>query len=129
MTAPSLPQLALSAGASIGRYFSIVTSLPSALLTIFIYTLIASGAWSGEPDWAVAAERISSLGIGQVALLLVVSLAVGVPSHPLQFALVQLLEGYWGAGSLGRALRAWRTSWYRRQFFELADRRCSAAAS
>jgi hypothetical protein len=119
MTAPSLQQTAVSLASSVGRYFSVVTVLPSTLLTSYTFVLIASGAWSGRPDWASAARELAGLSLGQVAALLVVVLTIGVVSHPLQFALVQLLEGYWGSGAMARQFRRWRTASYVRRFFYL----------
>jgi hypothetical protein len=40
-----------------------------------------------------------------VALLALLGVAVGVVLHPLQFTMVQLLEGYWGLGRLAVRLR------------------------
>lgn len=120
MSAASLPDLALRAGSAVGRYFSVVTVLPSALLVMFIYTLNASGAWAGAPRWSTAGTAFSDLGIGRVLLLLVVSLALSVVTHPLQFALVQLFEGYWGSTALAIAVRTQKTAAHRRRHTQLS---------
>jgi hypothetical protein len=95
-------------GSAIGRYFSIVSFIPSLFLLGFTFALIESGAWSGtgEPDWARAGNAFTHLG--NIALLILISIAFGVAVHPVQFALVQLFEGYWGTGRLAQRARAAR---------------------
>lgn len=95
-------------GGAIGRYFSIVSFIPSLFLIGFTFALIESGSWSGsgEPDWARAGNAFTDLG--NLALLTLVSIALGVVVHPVQFALVQFFEGYWGTGSLAQRARVAR---------------------
>jgi hypothetical protein len=95
-------------GGAIGRYFSIVSFIPSLFLIGFTFALIESGAWSGsgEPDWARAGNAFTHLG--NLAVLILVSIALGVVVHPVQFALVQFFEGYWGTGRLAQRARAAR---------------------
>src|SRR6202034_1644617 len=72
------------------------------------FVLIASGAWSGtgEPDWARAGNAFTHLG--DLALITLISIAFGVVVHPVQFALVQFFEGYWGTGRLAQRARVAR---------------------
>jgi hypothetical protein len=93
---------------AIGRYFSIVSFIPSLFLVGFTFVLIKSGAWSGagEPDWVKAGNSLAHFG--NLALLALVSIALGVIVHPIQFALVQFFEGYWGVGTLAKRIRAAR---------------------
>ncbi len=95
-------------GSAIGRYFSIVSFIPSFLLTGFTFALIQSAAWSGDgtPDWSRAGGAFTHLG--DLALLILISIALGVAVHPVQFALVQFFEGYWGAGKLAQRVRVAR---------------------
>ena len=83
-------------GGAIGRYFSIVSFIPSLFLAAFTFALIESGSWSGSggPDWVRAGNAFTHLG--NLVLLTLISIALGVVVHPVQFALVQLFEGYWG---------------------------------
>ncbi len=85
-------------GSAVGRYFSVVSFIPSLFLTGFAFALIESGAWSGSGslDWARAGSAFTH--IGDLALLTLLSIAIGVAVHPIQFALVQFFEGYWGTG-------------------------------
>lgn len=95
-------------GGAIGRYFSIVSFIPSLFLIGFTFALIESGSWggSGGPDWARAGNAFTHLG--NLALLTLISIALGVVVHPVQFALVQFFEGYWGTGSLAQRARVAR---------------------
>lgn len=95
---------------SIGRYFSLISVLPSMLLVLYLYVLIASGAWSGDPQPARVVPATADLGLGSVTLLVVASLGLGLILHPLQFAFVQILEGYWGPGAIVARIRAVRMS-------------------
>ena len=105
MTAPqaSKPENALAA--TVGRYFTVVSLVPSLLLVAFITVLARSGAWSHEPDFGAGISALTRLGVGGTFVLILAALALGAVLHPLQFPLVQFLEGYWGVGSFWRALR------------------------
>lgn len=100
---------------AVGRYFTIISIVPSLLLAVFVYLLVQSGASEHPPNWSSAFEKLGELGIGGTFVLLVSAAALGLVLHPLQFALVQLLEGYWGQSSLGSALRAHRIRWHVRR--------------
>lgn len=110
-------------GSAIGRYFSLVSFIPSLFLAGFTFMLIESGAWSSgkAPDWTKAGQEFTHLG--NLALLILVSIALGVIVHPIQYALVQFFEGYWGTGALRQRVRVTRIRHYRgrwtRQFDDL----------
>jgi hypothetical protein len=108
-----------SVGGAIGRYFSLVSFIPSLFLAGFTFTLIESGAWSGEPNWATAGDAL--MHIGDLALLTLVSIALGVIVHPIQFALVQFFEGYWGTGRLRQRARVARIRHYRKRWTRQVD--------
>ena len=136
-----LSQIATSTRDSIGRYFSLVSALPSAILVAWAVLLVESGAWSGRPDPVAAVRGFAGLGISGVAGLGLASLVLGIVLHPVQFAFVQFLEGYWGVSPLGRRLRLVRIRhhWERldelraesdrlaEQISRLADRRAMMA--
>jgi hypothetical protein len=96
----------LGTGASVGKYFSIVSVLPSSVFVAWCYFLFAAGSWSGVPSLATLANnnpvKHPEYGIGA----LVLTLAIAVIGHPAQFALVQLVEGYWGSSRPAKNLRA-----------------------
>lgn len=132
MGAPSLAEVALGAGSWIGRYFGLVSAIPSALVVTFIYALIKSGAWTGPPDWGKAADALQSLSLGELSLLLLMSLALALLMHPLQFALTQVLEGYWGTTYVARSLAAARIRHHRvrrTKLEELRNQRLGALAT
>jgi hypothetical protein len=93
------------AGRAIGNYFSIVSFIPSLFLTGLIFAFIEAGAWSaqGKLDWVRAGNALTN--VGHLALLALVSMALGIALHPLQFALVQFFEGYWGNSRLAQRAR------------------------
>jgi hypothetical protein len=101
----SLAELATGARSTIGRYFNLVSAVPSAMLVAFVFLLVSSGAWSGQPNASRAFHAVSGINLGTVAALSAAAFTVGLAIHPLQFALVQFYEGYWGDSEI--AQRAW----------------------
>jgi len=95
-------------GQAIGRYFSVVSVLPSVLLVIYIFLLSASGSLHHPPNWDAAFTAIRNLGLVGAGLLAVVGIALALVLHPLQFGMVQFLEGYWGVGRWAQQVRASR---------------------
>lgn len=116
-----LSQIATSAKDSIGRYFGVVSVLPSSMLVAWIVLLVGSGAWSGPPDVAAAFREFGDLGVSGAAGLVLASLALGVVLHPVQFAFVQFLEGYWGTSRLARRLRYLRIKQHGERLAEARD--------
>jgi hypothetical protein len=80
----------------IGRYFAAVSFTSSLTLVTAVAGIAASGAFRGTPSVDSIVATFHSLGIQDVALLGLAAVVVGLALHPLQFAMVQLLEGYWG---------------------------------
>lgn len=110
----------LSAGQRIGRYFSLVTLIPSLFLVAWIYILISSGALSARPSLKHISSELSSHWSVSAALgLALASLAVAVVLHPLQFATTRLLEGYWGTSPLAIAAMKSRIIHHRKRRREL----------
>jgi hypothetical protein len=86
----------LSIGERIGRYFTMVSLIPSLFLVLWTYILIASGAPSGHPELHNITVALSHWSVSKAAAVVLISLAVATVLHPLQFITTQLLEGYWG---------------------------------
>lgn len=99
---------------SIGRYLSVISVVPSSLYVVFVYLLITSGSWHHPPDWSHAFMLLGHLGVAGIALLALFSIGLGVFLHPVQFALVQFFEGYWGTGPIAQAVRYQRIRRYQR---------------
>ena len=118
----------VSAGAAqvIGRYFSVISVIPSSLYVTFVYVLIASGSWRHPPDWTHAFASLERVGIGGFAFLALFSIGLGVFIHPIQFATVQLLEGYWGTGPIAQKIRTQRILHYQAHCRELNRKRNTA---
>jgi hypothetical protein len=113
-----MADLASIAGAtreSIGRYFSLVSAIPSFILTVWTFLLIRSGAWWHSPDVSQAIGALSGLGFSGVAALTFATIVTGLVLHPLQFTFVQLTEGYWGSGQIATEARSRRMWWYWRR--------------
>jgi hypothetical protein len=90
---------------SIGRYFSVVSFIPSALYVLFVYLLVASGSWHHPPDWNHAFLSLGHLGVDGVILLTLLGVGLGIFIHPIQFAIVQFFEGYWGTWPISQVIR------------------------
>lgn len=99
---------------SIGRYFSVVSFIPSSLYVLFVYLLVASGSWNNRPDWNHAFMSLGHLGVSGIALLVFLGIGLGIFIHPIQFAIVQFFEGYWGTQSIPQAIRYQRIVRYQR---------------
>ena len=99
---------------SIGRYFSVVSFIPSSLYVLFVYLLVASGSWHNPPDWNHAFVSLGHLGVDGIALLTFLGVGLGIFIHPIQFAIVQFFEGYWGTRSIPQAIRYQRIVRYQR---------------
>ncbi len=101
-------ELALGGASQLGRAFRIVGVMPALVLVLYIFALLASRTIEG----GLALERLPSalndVGFAGLSFLLLAALAVAFLLQPLQFATVQLLEGYWGVSSLGHNARVVR---------------------
>lgn len=120
--APSVTDVALSAGSKIGRYFSIVTLVPSLFLTLWVYALFASDAWRHAPNLGQLGHRLSTWTFAGVTWVVLAALLVGMFIHALLFPTVQLLEGYWGSSALARGLAKVRIDHYRKKHRRINDR-------
>lgn len=123
----SLADFTNSATQSIGRYFSVVSVIPSSLLVTFSYLLIASGSLEAQPNWSHALESLTHPGLGGLGALTFASIAIALTLHPIQFAIVQFYEGYWGNWDIFQRLRIQRIMRYRRIYQELQTRQVEAA--
>ena len=116
-----LASIAVESGRSIGRYFTVISLVPSLLFVLYIYGLLAAGALSGsfQPIRAVhAAERLSVI---EIVALFLAALLLGLILHPFQFSMTQFLEGYWGDKGVGRKAARRRILHYRSVVLGLDD--------
>lgn len=122
MATPSIAGAALTAGSKLGKYFSIVTMVPTLFLVLWTYLLIKSDAWHGEPNLEALGIRLTEWSIPQVAWLLLATFVLALFLHPLQFATVQLLEGYWGSSTVALGAMRLRIAHHRTRAQRLAAR-------
>jgi hypothetical protein len=76
--------------------FLLVSVLPTLALSSIILLLVLSGAPHHAPNFSTAVTRIEHLTGNQIGLLLFAAVIAGVLLYPLQFSMIQILEGYWG---------------------------------
>ncbi len=111
---------ALSVGQRIGRYFNLVSMIPSLFLVLWIYVLVCSGALSGGPSLEHMRAQLSAhWSVGTVLGLVLASFAIAMVLHPLQFVTTQVLEGYWGTTPLAIAAMNIRIVHHRKRRREL----------
>lgn len=122
MATPSFPEAALTAGSAIGRYFSIVTVVPTLFLVLWTYVLLSSDAWAGSPNVRALGTQLGELSVAKVAWLLVITMVLAFFLHPLQFATVQVLEGYWGVSHVGLGAARVRVRHHRLRMRQLDER-------
>jgi hypothetical protein len=114
----------LGPASQLGRYFSIVGGVPSLILTAFPAALFAAGAPGRRPRLASLGVAFKELNLSDVGLLAIAVVVIGLALQPVQFALTQLLEGYWGSGRGGRRAMTRSTTVHLRKMLvleELAD--------
>lgn len=124
-----MQNVASGAASSIGRYFNAVNTMPSLALVLLTFTLVTSGAWSGPPRLTSTWNTLTHLSIGGAASLLAVALALSLVLHPLQFAIVQVFEGYWGTAAIAQRASATRVMHHRRRRARLVDHDAPTAAT
>ena len=107
-------------GSAIGRYFSLVSFIPSFLCW---FHFRADAERCMERRWRAGLDQGGDAftHLGDLATLILISIALGVVIHPIQFSLVQFFEGYWGAGKLAQRARAARILHHHRRFNPLQD--------
>lgn len=118
----------LGTTSTVGRYFGIVSVIPSLFFTVWTYLLVASRPWEGPPDFSGILNANPFTFAAIAAALVLVSLVVAVITHPVQFMAVQLMEGYWGPGPVGRAWQERRIQWHLRRRARWEGDRQSAVA-
>jgi hypothetical protein len=108
----------LSGSQIVGQYFTVVSFIPSTVLSSYLILLAKSGAWAGRVDFAHAittldAKDAVALGFGSFTLALVL--------FPMQYRMAQWLEGYWGRSLIALRLAAASTRRHRRRFTDLGN--------
>jgi hypothetical protein len=112
---------------TVGKYFSLVSVLPAAVLTVYVFLLVNSGAWSRHPQASRAFHALAKLNVPEGIGLAVLALAVALVLHPLQVSAVQVLEGYWGSGPVATNLRGVCIAVFRHRYMRLERRHVGAS--
>lgn len=103
----------------VGGYFTVVSLIPSLTLTTGLGILAVSEPWAaGGPQLHLLTMHLGELSPQWILLWFLAAVVVSFVMHPLQYSLVQLMEGYWGAGAMGRRLGSWATSIHYLRFDE-----------
>jgi hypothetical protein len=121
MSALSPVDAAVSWGATIGKYFATVNVLPSSFLVTFVTVLFSIGAWNGPVDPGRLGTAIDAFTFQDLAWFVTAALLIGVAILPLQFALTQVLEGYWGASRLAIRIATREVTRHHRQAVALQE--------
>lgn len=96
---------------TIGRYFTVVSLIPSSVFVAYLVLLVRSGAWGhGTMHFASA---IGDLNLRDLAVFSIGSLLSAMTLHPLQFAVIQIFEGFWGSSKIATKLALWNVMRHR----------------
>lgn len=106
MASPIPSDITLGTSQSIGKYFALVSLIPSFVLAVWVYVVLATGGYGGSPSLESVEESVRRHDPAQLIAVVALAFVVALVLHPLQFAMVQFLEGYWGSTVVGRKLQA-----------------------
>lgn len=106
----------------IGRYFSLVSVVPGVVFVVSILFLMGAVVEGPGFGFAQGWSYIADLGLGQWVGVVGVAIGSGLLLHPLQYALTQAFEGYWGPGRGPRMIATKRIMAHRRRAAALEAR-------
>ncbi|SDO90582.1 hypothetical protein SAMN04489867_0911 [Pedococcus dokdonensis] len=99
---PSDPTLGTTS--TIGKYFGVVSTIPSLIAAAWLYLLAVLQPWTDVIDLGRLKDVNPVKQPSHAVALIAFALVLAVVTHPIQFVLIQLLEGYWGLSRPGIAL-------------------------
>lgn len=97
--------IAVGGAAQLGRAFRIVGVMPSLVLVAYGSLVVATRSPEGSLDISRVPTYVSGLDLKTTIIWGLAAIAIAFLLQPLQFSMVQILEGYWGSGRLGHTLR------------------------
>lgn len=98
MSSADVPSGSGAGALAIGRYFVVVSLVPSTVFVAYLTLLVRSGAWgSSAVRFGDAVAHVSARDLAESGIA---SLLIALTLHPLQFALIQAFEGFWGSSRL-----------------------------
>src|SRR2546429_299712 len=83
-----------------GTRFLLVGLVPALVLVSYVTLLRLSGPPIQAPSLSDLVNNIQRLGLGQLLFLGAASLLLALVFYPLEFPMIQFLEGYWGISRL-----------------------------
>jgi hypothetical protein len=119
----------LTPASQIGRYFSLVSGVPSLVITLLPIGLVTAGAPSRRPKLATVIDAMRGAKLAEFGLLAIIVVVIGLAIQPLQFALTQLLEGYWGSSAPGQLAMVRSTRRHLERYLRLEERANAAGWS
>jgi hypothetical protein len=99
----------------VNRRFGNVSLLPNLALVLLVLALLAGGAPAEPPNAGRILNTLDGLSLVRAAAVVALVVIVSLILHPFQFSLVRLLEGYWDATRVGRAIGALGRAFHRRR--------------
>lgn len=120
-TMASLAETASNIAGQIGKYFSVASLLPSLLFVVWCLALRGAGAPLTDPNLNQARDAVMTWTPPKFWAVLIAALVLGLVVHPLLFATIQLLEGYWGHHPLAVRLAVARSAVHRAKLTSLLD--------
>lgn len=104
-----------------GARLQVVGILPTLLATFVVVFFVVSGAPVAPLDAIALKTGAEAIGLAGAVWITVGAVALAVTLQPLQFRLVQLLEGYW-PGRIVAPVRALGIAWQRRKYLRAVAR-------
>ncbi|MDR6972035.1 hypothetical protein [Leifsonia shinshuensis] len=93
----------LGTTSTMGRYFGVVSTVPSLIGTTWLYLLFILRPWQSPLDWESLATNNPIAQPLQGLALIAVAITIAVVTHPIQVVITQTMEGYWGSSTAGLA--------------------------
>ncbi len=97
----TLSGLVEKSASTLGTRFGLVSLVPTLLLVLIVFALVAAGAPAAAPKLQVAMNALAQYDTAQGLFLIVVILTLALVFQPFQILIVRFLEGYWGSSKLG----------------------------
>ena len=83
------------------RHLVITAAVPGAVLVSSLFLVLASDSLNDDANVDSLIDEFNALEFGHISGLFMAATVIGLVLRPLQFSIIQALEGYWGAGRFG----------------------------
>jgi hypothetical protein len=109
--------------------FLFVSVIPSVTLILAVLLLVFSGAAHHAPKFTTALRTLDHLGGMNITLIIFGGTIVSMMLHPMQFSMIQVLEGYWGSSRIGTYAALLASRRFDRRFRRLDKAKTSTIAA